>query len=228
MSKDTKHDFVMQGSFFAHRALMRDTEMLDTVAGNIDSFSEEQISKFRRWYEFYWKMMEAHHQAEDDILFLEVEKKLNQPSETIEGMEVEHNRLRFLIDEIKRLIGEAEREVNSVEKLKSKLSNYTAELLQLFSSHIAKEEKFIYERMTSHFTPAEQRRIEERVKRKAPMTYLTYMIPWLHDSLSADEKKKLDLSLPWTIKLLNRFFWKEKYNRIAAPVKGLAKMQFQN
>lgn len=211
----------MQGSFFAHRALMRDTQMLNSVASRINSFSKEQISKLRKWYEFYWTMMEQHHQAEDDILFLELEKRMNQPSEIIEAMEVEHNRLQFLIDEIKRLIGEAEREPASVETLKAELTRYTGELLHLFSSHIAGEEKYVYEMMTSHFSPTDQRAIEEKVKRKAPMTYLSYMIPWLHDSLSIEEKKRLDRALPWTAKLLNHFFWKEKYNRIAAAVKEL-------
>src|SRR6185295_15821839 len=129
------YDFVMQGSFFAHRALMRDTQMLNSLAHRIDSLSREQITQLRKWYEFYWNMMEQHHQAEDDILFLELEKRMDQPSERIETMEVEHNRLQFLIDEIKRLIGEAERATGSVENLKSPLSKYTAELLQLFSSH---------------------------------------------------------------------------------------------
>ena len=221
MALQPKYDFVMQGSFFAHRALMRDTQMLNALAQRIDSFSKEQISRFRRWYEFYWNMMEAHHQAEDDILFIEVEKRMNEPSEIIEAMEVEHNRLQFLIDEIKRLIGEVERGSGSIENLKSSLVKYTSELLQLFSSHIAREEKYIHEKMTTHFSPADQRRIEEQVKRKAPMTYLSYMIPWLHDSLSAEEKKRLDQSLPWMAKLLNRFFWRKKYNRVAAPVKAL-------
>lgn len=221
MALEPKYDFVMQGSFFAHRALARDTQMLNALAQRIDTFSKEQLSKLRKWYEFYWHMMEAHHQAEDDILFVEVEKRMNEPSEIIEAMEVEHNRLQFLIDEIKRLIGEAERESGSMQNLKTSLSKYTAELLQLFSSHIAKEEKYVHEKMTSHFSPADQQRIEEQVKRKAPMSYLSYMIPWLHDSLTEKEKKQLDQSLPWTAKLLNRFFWKAKYNRIAAPVKSL-------
>lgn len=221
MAIEGKYDFVMQGSFYAHRALMRDTQMLNNIAGRLDSFSKEQLTRFRKWYEFYWNMMEAHHQAEDDILFLEVEKKMNQPSETIEGMEMEHNRLQFLIDEIKRLIGEAERSPSEVLTMKADLLKHTTELLQLFSSHIAKEEIYIREKMTSHFTPAEQRRIEEQVKRKAPVTYLSYMIPWLQDSLSAEEKKKFDQSLPFSAKLLNRFFWKEKYHRIASPVKAL-------
>src|SRR5437763_772275 len=208
MSTDQRYDFVMQGSFFAHRALMRDTQMLNAIAARVDTFSKEELSKLRKWYEFYWKMMEAHHQAEDDILFLEVEKKMNQPSEIIEGMEVEHNRLQFLIDEIKRLIGEAERETGSLENLKSSLSKYTAELLLLFSSHIANEEKYIHEMMTTYFSPDEQRAMEDHVKRKAPMAYLSYMIPWLHDSLSGDEKTRLDESLPWTAKMLNKLFWR--------------------
>src|ERR1700704_1514653 len=137
-----KYDFVMQGSFFAHRALLRDTQMLDSITNRINSFSKEQLSKLRKWYEFYWNMMEQHHQAEDDILFLELEKRMNQPSEIIEAMEVEHNRLQFLIDEIKRLIGEAEREPASVETVKPELTRYTRELLHLFSSHIAREEKY--------------------------------------------------------------------------------------
>ena len=221
MATGPKYDFVMQGSFFAHRALTRDTQMLNSLTNRIDSLSKEQITQLRKWYEFYWNMMEQHHQAEDDILFLELEKRMDQPSEIIEAMEVEHNRLQFLIDEIKRLIGETEREPDSVKTLKPDLTQYTRELLHLFSSHIAGEEKFVYEMMTTHFSPGDQRGIEEKVKRKAPITYLSYMIPWLHDSLTPEEKKRLDRELPWTAKLLNRFFWTEKYNRIAKPLKEL-------
>lgn len=215
-----KHDFVMQGSFFAHRALMRDTKMLHSIAERIDSFSKTQVAQIKKWYQFYWNMMEVHHQAEDDILFLAVEKRMNKPSEVIEGMEVEHTRLQFLIDEIKRLLGEAERE-NGNTQIKDDLFKYTGELNQLFSRHIAHEERYVFEWMTSHFTPADQRKIERQVKRQAPISYLTYMIPWLHDSLSEQEKEKLDSSLPWMAKTLNRLFWTRKYNRIAAPIKAL-------
>jgi hemerythrin-like domain-containing protein len=221
LEMEEKYEFIMQGSFFPHRALIRDTVMLHQLGMQIDSFSKEQISQIRKWYEFYWNMMESHHQAEDDILFFELEKKMDAPSETIEGMEIEHNRLQFLIDEIKRLIGEAERQADSSITVKSKLSEYTKELLELFAEHIEKEEKYIYEKMTSYFTPAEQQRIENLVKRKAPIRYLTYMIPWLHDSLSEKEKDVLDRSLPLSIKILNRFFWKKRYDRIAIPVKNL-------
>ena len=211
----------MQGSFFAHRALLRDTEMLVELSRRVDLMSKEEIGHFRKWYQFYWTMMEQHHSAEDDILFVEIEKRLDRPSETIEGMEVEHTRLQFLIDEIKRLIGEAERaDVDSVV-MRHDLEKYSAELLALFSHHIREEEKYVFEKMTSNFSTAEQRRIEERVKRKAPVRYLSYMIPWLHDSLNEEEKKKLGKTLPWSIKAFNYFFWKEKYERIAAPMKRL-------
>jgi vacuolar-type H+-ATPase subunit I/STV1 len=167
-------------------------------------------------------MMEQHHSAEDDILFVAIEKRLDRPSEIIEGMEVEHTRLQFLIDEIKRLIGEAGREENNLESIKKELESAATELMQLFSHHIKEEEKYVYENMTTHFTPAEQRSIEARVKRKAPVRYLSYMIPWLHDSLSSGEKIKFDKELPWTARILNYLFWKEKYERIATPVKKMA------
>ncbi|MFI5134556.1 MAG: hemerythrin domain-containing protein [Chitinophagales bacterium] len=222
MAESIRNEFVMQGSFFAHRALMRDTEMLLAISRQIDSLSRDEILHFRNWYEFYWTMMEQHHTTEDDILFLEIEKRLHRPSETIEGMEVEHNRLQFLIDEIRRLIGEAVRAEESLSAIKSDLKKYAAELLQLFSHHIREEEKYVYEKMTTLFTPQEQRRIEERVKRKAPVKYLSYMIPWLQDSLSSEEKKDFDGSLPLSVRAFNYLFWKEKYARIASPVKQLA------
>ncbi len=215
------NEFVMHASFFPHRALMRDTEMLNRIAGRIDSLSKLQLSQLSKWYEFYWNMMEEHHQAEDDIMFVAIEKRLNAPSESIEHMETEHNRLQFLIDEIKRLIGEAVRENGSVLKIKEQLSACTKELLQLFTSHIGKEEKYVVEKMTAHFTPAEQRAIENRVKRKAPVKYLSYMIPWLHESLSAEENQQFDASLPRVVKLLNHFFWKGKYERLITPVRSM-------
>lgn len=215
------NEFVMHASFFPHRALMRDTEMLNKISNRIDALSKQQLAQFRKWYEFYWNMMEEHHQAEDDIMFVAIEKRLNAPSESIEHMETEHNRLQFLIDEIKRLIGEAERESGSLLKIKEQLTSYTKELLQLFSSHIGKEEKYVIEKMTNFFTPAEQRAIENRVKRKAPIKYLSYMIPWLYESLSAEENQQFDASLPRVVKLLNHFFWKGKYERMVSPLRSM-------
>lgn len=216
-----KNQFVMQASFYAHRALMRDTELLNNIANRIDQLSKEQITQLRKWYQFYWNMMEQHHQAEDDIMFVEIEKRLNQPSELIEAMEVEHTRLQFLIDEIKRLLGEAERAQQLPDELKKKLSSFTSELLTLFTSHINKEEKYVFESMTSHFSPREQTKIENRVKRRAPINYIRFMIPWLHDSLSEDEKKLFDQSLPWRVKLLNSFFGKNKYRQLTLPLRQM-------
>jgi hemerythrin-like domain-containing protein len=217
------NQFVMHGSFFAHRALMRDAEMLNTIALRIERLSQEELHLLNRWYDFFWNMMEAHHAAEDDLLFRAVEKKMEQPSETIEEMEVEHNRIQFLIDEIKRVIGELERTDKKVLLCKE-LQLHTDALLNVFNAHIMKEEAYILEKMKAHFTINEQRKIENEVKRKAPVRYLSYMVPWLHDSLSVEENKILDQSLPWTAKLMNRFFWKNNYTRLLSPVKTLLEL----
>ena len=96
------NQFVMQGSFFAHRALTRDVKLLNSIAQRIGMLNRDQLGAVRKWYDFFWNMMEAHHAAEDDLLFRAVEERLEAPSEVIEVMEVEHNRLQFLIDEIKK------------------------------------------------------------------------------------------------------------------------------
>lgn len=214
------NEFVMQGSFFAHRALMRDTEMLNTIAGRIDLLGMNELKQLRKWYEFYWNMMEQHHAAEDDLLFHALEERLNQPSEAIEVMEVEHNRIQFLIDEVKRLLGELERNGKTGSLTKEFQAN-AEELLRVFRGHIEHEEQYVKEKMVTHFSPKEQQKIEREVKRKAPFRYLSYMIPWLHDSLSQEENKILDDSLPRIARLMNRFFWKEKYNNLVAPVKAM-------
>lgn len=215
------NQFVMQGSFFAHRALTRDVQLLNDIAQRIDRLTKEELQLLKKWYEFFWNMMEAHHAAEDDLLFRAVEERLDQPSEVIEVMEVEHNRIQFLIDELKRLLGELERS-GPEPRLNKELQFNAAELSKVFRGHITREEKYILEKMTEHFSAQEQRKIEADVKRKAPVRYLSYMIPWLHDSLSHDENIILDESLPRLAKLMNRYFWKEKYNRLVQPVKAMA------
>ncbi len=214
------NQFVMQGSFFAHRALTRDVRLLNGIAQHIDQLNQEQLDALVKWYEFFWNMMEAHHAAEDDLLFRAVEERLDAPSEVIEVMEVEHNRLQFLIDEIKRLLGELQR--NGVDSILNKeLQFNTSELLKVFTGHIAKEEAYMLEKMTAHFSTEEQRQIEEEVKRKAPVRYLSYMIPWLHDALSTEENKLLDESLPLTARLMNKWFWKKRYDRLMKPLKSM-------
>jgi hemerythrin-like domain-containing protein len=205
---------------------MRDTKLLVELSHRIDLMSKEEIGHFRKWYGFYWNMMEQHHSAEDDILFIEIEKRLNKPSEIIEGMEVEHTRLQFLIDEIKRLIGEAGRNDRNLLLIKTDLEKYATELLRLFSHHISEEEKYVHDKMTAHFTPREQNKIEERVKRKAPVRYLSYMIPWLSDALNGEEREIWNRSLPLSARLFNKLFWKEKYKRTVAPVSELASRVF--
>jgi hemerythrin-like domain-containing protein len=214
------NEFVMHGSFFAHRALMRDTEMLNSIAGRIDLLDRTGLKQLKKWYDFYWNMMEQHHAAEDDFLFRALEEKLNEPSEDIEVMEVEHNRIQFLIDEVKRLVGELERDGKN-DALALEFQSNATELLNVFRRHIEREEKYVREKMMNHFSPKEQQRIEQKVKRKAPYRYLSYMIPWLHDSLNQEENKMLDASLPRVAKVLNRFIWKEKYNRLVTPVKAM-------
>lgn len=50
------------------------------------------------------------------------------------------------------------------------------------------------------------------------------MIPWLHDALSAEENTLLDESLPWTARLMNKWFWKNRYDRLMRPLKGMANL----
>lgn len=220
---DQRQEFVMHGSFFAHRALMRDAELLKKISQRVHELTKEELDQLKKWYDFFWNMMEAHHAAEDDLLFRAVEERLDQPSEVIEVMEVEHNRIQFLIDELKRILGELGRNGSSAS-LNSQFQSNAVELLKVFRSHITKEEKYIFEKMSALFTEREQLKIEQEVKRKAPVRYLSYMIPWLSDSLSQEENKILDQSLPAMARIMNRWFWKEKYRRMALPVKAMAKV----
>jgi hemerythrin-like domain-containing protein len=202
------NQFVMHGSFYAHRALMRDAGMLNNIALRIEKLTPEELQLLSRWYDFFWNMMESHHAAEDDLLFRAVEERMEQPSEIIEEMEVEHNRIQFLIDEIRRLIGELKRSAGEASICRELQLN-TDGMVKVFQAHIMKEEKYILEKMTAHFTVNEQRRMENRVKRKAPVRYLSFMIPWLHQSL------------PWPVRLMNHYFWKNKYARLVEPMKKL-------
>ncbi|MCS6917192.1 MAG: hemerythrin domain-containing protein [Chitinophagales bacterium] len=193
--KHSSH-LALRSTFFAHRALLRDVELLHRSLQALSGYSSEQLLRLQKWYLQFRKLLERHHQAEDHVLFQELERRSGSPSEAIEDIEAEHQHLQFLLDEIQGLlhcaVAEGQRNINLLQQR-------GIALLELMRSHIASEERLVVNMMNARWSHDDQWQLESKLRRQDPFAYQVYYVPWVEDRLNSEERHHLYRLVPWYV-----------------------------
>lgn len=212
----TSDTFLLKTAFFGHRALLRDIAALRYQLEEINQYDSGQLKTLLRWYRNFRNMLERHHHAEDDYLFQELERRIGIPSAEIETIDLAHQRLQFLLDELYGLLQRAVAE--SPKQVADLLQARTAELQQLAQRHFRDEEALVVQLVTEHFGAQEQRRLEERLRRHAAFSYQIHFVPWVTDVLTAAERSALYHAVPWYVRWTVRYCTRPLHARQWRPV----------
>ncbi|KAB1216691.1 putative RING finger protein C2F3.16 [Morella rubra] len=186
--------------FFFHKALRKDLEYLVLKSAEL---AEDLglLMDFCRRFNLIRVLYQIHSDAEDKVAFpaLEAKGKLQNISHsyTIDHkLEVQHfSRISLILDKIYELqvsVSCAESTVQDERmvkhhKLCGKLHNMCNSMHKLLSNHIYREEVEIWPLFRESFSIEEQEKIIGRMFGRTGAEVLQDMIPWLMESLTAEE-----------------------------------------
>jgi len=171
------------------------------------------------WFERLRALLEQHHQGEDSWLFpLLVERDPAWASHEAE-LAADHHKLDPLLasagDRFRALARAAGPEFDA---RRDELASDLLELETLMSGHLEREEAATIPAMTATVTYREFMKLERASAKGVPMSTMMLILPWVMDVADEGQQAKIAGVIPWPVRMLYRFSWKKKYDRLTSSL----------
>ena len=205
-----------------HRGMRHDAARLEAAVRAVpEDDRTRRGTALARWYAGYHGELHEHHTIEDEIFFPAVLERLPVFDSQVHRIDAEHHRLEELLQRTTGMLQaiadpNVDWPVASAEAIET-----AAELRMLLDLHLGFEDDDVLPLFVRHFGREEYEDLEERARKSAKLAGLTFTLPWIMESATAEERQKLLGGAPFAFKLL---WWatRRRYNRMAHDAFGLA------
>lgn len=218
-------NFKMDGFLAIHQAMRKEIIAIGQVVQGLgyDDASLPKIGRVDRWFHFYWDMVVVHHETEDKIFFPILVERDRSFGEKMRLLEIDHHELHRLVDSVgqtfKRLL-DPQNSANERQLLGGDLRHFTASLHEKLLAHLAREEEIMLPVVAAQLSEKEQLDFEKRLQKTTPREHLAMTLPWIASAQDPATRQKLLATLPLPLRLLYRFSWKGKYEKLTADFQG--------
>ncbi|MGH9271425.1 MAG: hemerythrin domain-containing protein, partial [Ilumatobacteraceae bacterium] len=197
-----------------HDAMRRDLVVLPTAIRR--AVERDDVHALRRWFGHVRATIEHHHHLEDDALWPELDTRLPGFLAGTTELTTDHHRLDDALDAVSRTLAELTDAAGSVDAAVVA----AAELHELLTDHLDREEAIVFGPIGKVFTADEYCEWEARAAKGTPFALFAFGLPWLLDGVEPATQRVVLEPMPAAARLLFRPFrwW---YERIAAPVRGI-------
>lgn len=193
--------------FKFHKAIRKDLEYLDVESGKLKDCNETFLRQFTGRFRLLWGLYRAHSNAEDEIVFPELESK-----ETLHNVShsytLDHKQEEELFEDISSALTELthlhESLNNSDDKstdlgeirkkyneLATKLQGMCKSIRVTLDQHVFREELELWPLFDMHFSVEEQDKIVGRIIGTTGAEVLQSMLPWVTSALTQEEQNKM-------------------------------------
>jgi hemerythrin-like domain-containing protein len=209
---------LIQAFINIHSALRAGLTTLDTTVQRRGRFSNQDLERLQKWFEFYWHKLEMHHHGEDTYFYLEIGKYDAAFLPEMEKLTAEHHELTGLADKIKaafvrlpQLPADSER-----DSLNQQFVELISTLNKTLVNHLAVEEAILFPSIAANIPVAAQEAIDQKYAKSHSFNYLANFVPWYMAHLPQQRQAEMAKNAPWIMKFLYYNFWLKKYNRLVA------------
>ncbi|KDP29444.1 hypothetical protein JCGZ_18365 [Jatropha curcas] len=202
--------------FKFHKAIRKDLEYLDVESGKLNDCNESLLRQFTGRFRLLWGLYRAHSNAEDDIVFPELESK-----ETLHNVShsytLDHKQEEELFEDISSTLSELTRLQECLEsidlsdeltgnqsdssdrsetlrkynELATKLQGMCKSIRVSLDQHVFREELELWPLFDLHFSVEEQDKIVGRIIGTTGAEVLQSMLPWVTSALTQEEQNKM-------------------------------------
>ncbi|KAJ1398314.1 Zinc finger, CHY-type [Sesbania bispinosa] len=202
--------------FKFHKAIRKDLEYLDVESGKLNDCDDIFIQQFTGRLCLLWGLYRAHSNAEDDIVFPELESKENlhnvSHSYTLDHQQEDKlfldissgltqlTRLHELLN--KRIssdhlincypnYADCSDTIQNYNELSTKIQGMCKSIRVTLDQHLLREELELWPLFDKHFSVEEQDKIVGRIIGTTGAEVLQSMLPWVTTALTQDEQNKM-------------------------------------
>jgi iron-sulfur cluster repair protein YtfE (RIC family) len=212
-------NFHQKGFLYIHRAMRNDLAAFEKVVYNLTA--DDDMSALAQWFNFFWAMVQEHHTAEDELVFPIVAQRSALFSYHLKIMTAQHQQIHRLVEEIGAIFIDLNRASFQHDRIAAfrLLQRLVTSLWRELSNHLDREEAVYMPELARHFRREEQIEIEEKLQARLPKEHMERALPWILSGLYDDERAEMLASLPFTVRMLYKLSWRNKYERFTAVLK---------
>lgn len=192
-----------------HNALRRDSVRLERATEGHDAQDETaHDALLLGWHDFN-SSLHHHHMLEDTYIWPLIRtKRADSPDDlaVLDAMEEEHSRIDPAIEAIDRVFDDREAGADG-------LTERIAEFVELLRAHLAHEERDALPLMRHYITHQEWTALSKASMKGLSLSEISRLGPWVLDSASPEDVRRVLQELPPPVRLVNRLWWNPRYQR---------------
>lgn len=208
------------GLMLNHNAIRADLPRLEQCVRGTSVLDRDAAGLLTQWFGFIARALHHHHEAEDEDIYTLLAERDPTFKAAVAPLIDEHEKLTALVTSVETTLAalrdassDAERATHS-----SALVEHVSALNKVLIAHLDREEMEILDRMAAHLTQKDMRRIENKMRRRAPLKDVALVLPWIYDTASEEDRAVFMKMIPWMFKVLMRYRWQPSYAKISAPL----------
>jgi iron-sulfur cluster repair protein YtfE (RIC family) len=196
-----------------HDAMVRDAARL---ARAVASAPLEMGPAMRAWWDLYEANIEHHHVREDELVFPVVAER--DADFTSAELMADHAVLDLHMGLVRGSLDELVSGQRELALVRTDLVRQVGAFAHHLDDHLGREEHVVFPVLTERVTDDEWAELETAINEGSKLGELAFTLPWILDD--ADPALTAKAEIPLLLRALDGLFWKRRYRRLAAPVRG--------
>jgi iron-sulfur cluster repair protein YtfE (RIC family) len=198
-----------------HDAMVRDAGRLARVVATAPT---EEGPGLRAWWDHYELEIEHHHTREDELVFPLVAER--DPGFTSGELMADHAVLDVHMSLVRTGLDDLVRGARELDDVRTDLVRQVGAFAHHLDDHLAREEQIVFPVLAERVTADEYADMEQQMRKGTPLSALAFALPWILDEAHPALVEHADIPLP--LRVLDRWFWQRRYERIEAPLRRVA------
>ena len=202
-----------------HRAMLNDVRAFARVVPGLQPGESDRVRSLSNWFYFVQRTVELHHEGEDRDLCPLLTVKDPSFAQHQARIVKDHTRLKAEMGEVKQDLDLlAQDQDGDFVRQRDELASKFNAVLEFLEGHIGHEEEDLVSCAKSCITYRELRHIEREGGKKTPIKDLALVLPWIVAAGDETERRKVMAVLPLPLRLVYRFWWRPRFERMSNPL----------
>ncbi|MFL6204842.1 MAG: hemerythrin domain-containing protein [Acidimicrobiales bacterium] len=206
----------LEGIIVLHGGMRRDVDRLPVAIERTTDRSGAVA--IQRWFAKFEREVVHHHEREDDVVWpilLEAAPEFGDP---LGQLEEDHHGLDAAMTATRQAL-DALTATYSYDTCVAAADAARA-LARLLHDHLDREEAAMFPAMARVFTAESFEQLEQELLKATPKRLFAFELPFAFDGLAADRVTSTLAEMPALIRLVHRFVWQPRYDRLVAPLRA--------
>lgn len=200
-----------------HHALRVDgARLVATVATLKPDDRGTRLSQVRNFYDKYREQLVSHHTHEDRLFFPALAARVGEDRMLLDELTSQHHQLDGVLQEAEDSLAALAGPDRDFSANCTRAADILSAMLERLTTHLDLEEKTALPLFVSDMPAAEYEKLENKARKATPRGEAGFLIPWVVEHGSPDQRKALFRSAP----PLRIVYWlnRRRYRRIDAAL----------